>query len=167
MDNCSAHPTIQMKSIELVFLPPNTTSVTQPIDAGIIRNFKVHYQYILLNGRLAASDEGTAFTWNILDVVIAAKTAWNHVTLNTNQNCYRKAGFRWEDTEEQPEVTDDKVWTSFRNVRDRLRDIYRDAVPQDLDDYIDMYSVTETSVSLTDAEMTILTCTVLLKPLSL
>ena len=29
------------------------------MDAGIIRNFKVHYRYILSNGRLAASDEGT------------------------------------------------------------------------------------------------------------
>ena len=149
VDNCSVHPTIQMKSIELVFLPPNTISVT----CGIIRNFKVHYRYILSNGRLAASDEGTAFTWNILDAVIVAKTAWNHVTLNTIQNCHRKVGFRREDTEEQPEVKDDKVWTSFRNIWGRLRDIYGNAVPKDLDDYIDADSVTETSVSLTDAEI--------------
>ena len=153
VDNCSTIPTIQMKSKELVFLPPNTTSVTQPMDAGIIRNVKVHYRYILSNGRLAASDEGTAFTWNILDAVIAAKTAWNQVTPNTIQNCYRKAGFRREDTEEQPEVEDDEVWTSFRNVWGRLMDIYGDGVPHDLDDYIDADSVTETSVSLTDAEI--------------
>jgi hypothetical protein len=153
VDNCSAHPPLQMKSIELVFLPPNTTSVTQPMDAGIIRNLKIHYRYILSNRRLEASDIGTAFKCNILDAVIAAKTAWNHVTPSTIQNCYRKAGFRREDLGEQPEVEDDEFVTPFRNVWDRLRDVYGDAVPQDLDDYIDADRVTETSVSLTDAEI--------------
>ena len=42
MDNYPAHPNIQSKleSITLIFLPPNTTSKSQPCDQGICSEFK-------------------------------------------------------------------------------------------------------------------------------
>ena len=44
VDNCTAHPIIDgLKSIELVFLPPNTTSKTQAMDQGVIRSLKAKY----------------------------------------------------------------------------------------------------------------------------
>jgi len=46
MDNVSSHdPALQEKffNIKVVFLPINTTSKLQPLDAGIIKNFKCHY----------------------------------------------------------------------------------------------------------------------------
>ena len=50
VDNCPAHPNIQatLKTVKLVFLPPNTTSKLQPCDQGIIQNLKVHYRKYLL-----------------------------------------------------------------------------------------------------------------------
>lgn len=45
LDNCTAHPHIQgLRSIRLVFLPANTTSVLQPMDQGVIRSLKCHYR---------------------------------------------------------------------------------------------------------------------------
>ena len=39
VDNCSAHPAnVQLSNIELKFLPPNTTSLIQPMDSGVIKN---------------------------------------------------------------------------------------------------------------------------------
>ena len=44
-DNCPAHPSNPgLQSVELVFLPQNRTSKTQPMDQGI----KVHYRKGLL-----------------------------------------------------------------------------------------------------------------------
>ena len=43
LDNSSAHPQLKLSNIELIFLPPNVTSIIQPCDQGIIRNFKFHY----------------------------------------------------------------------------------------------------------------------------
>ena len=44
VDNCPAHPDINdLKAIELVFLPPNTTSHTQPMDQGVIWSLKSIY----------------------------------------------------------------------------------------------------------------------------
>ena len=38
VDNCPAHPNVDnLQAIELVFLPPNTTSKTQPMVQGVIR----------------------------------------------------------------------------------------------------------------------------------
>ncbi|KAI8488922.1 hypothetical protein Bbelb_334400 [Branchiostoma belcheri] len=38
LDNCTAHPDVQLRNIRLVFLPANTTSILQPLDQGIILN---------------------------------------------------------------------------------------------------------------------------------
>jgi hypothetical protein len=44
MDNSTAHPKMNnVKNIKLVFLPPNTTSMLQPLDQGIINNLKVNF----------------------------------------------------------------------------------------------------------------------------
>ena len=38
IDNCPAHPTIDnLSNVRLIFLPPNTTSVSQPVDQEVIK----------------------------------------------------------------------------------------------------------------------------------
>ncbi|GBM59130.1 hypothetical protein AVEN_255666-1 [Araneus ventricosus] len=49
MNNATSHPDdLKLKNICLVFLPPNTTSMLQPLDQGIIRSFKVGYRKLFL-----------------------------------------------------------------------------------------------------------------------
>ena len=43
IDKCPAHPTINnLKSIKLIFLPPNTTFKLQSLDQGVIRSLKAY-----------------------------------------------------------------------------------------------------------------------------
>ena len=47
IDNRSAHPSINnLVSIELIFLPPNTTSKLLPMDQGVIWSLKANYNTI-------------------------------------------------------------------------------------------------------------------------
>ena len=46
LDNCSAHkPTFCLKNISLFFLPPNTTSILQLCDIGIIKSTKSYFKH--------------------------------------------------------------------------------------------------------------------------
>lgn len=47
IDNCTSHKLgdLELSHVDVHFLPPNTTSKIQPMDAGIIMSFKKHYRY--------------------------------------------------------------------------------------------------------------------------
>ena len=58
IDNCTAHPHVeQLPSIELIFLPPNTTSRTQPMDQGVIRALKAKYRSLAVRKLIAALEK--------------------------------------------------------------------------------------------------------------
>ena len=63
MDNAGCHPPEykeKYSNIKVIFLPPNTTSKVQPLDLGIIQNFKVYYRQLLLRYVLAKIDSCTS-----------------------------------------------------------------------------------------------------------
>ena len=56
LDNVSSHsPDVigKFSNIKVVFLPRNTTSRLQPLDAGIIKKFNVHYRKLIVKHALA------------------------------------------------------------------------------------------------------------------
>lgn len=67
------------------------------MDQGIIQNLKVHYRKRLLRRRIAAIDSGSEFNFNLLDAVFILDKAWNDVKTTTIGNCFRKAGFTFDD----------------------------------------------------------------------
>jgi hypothetical protein len=50
---------MELSNVKPVFLPPNTTARTQPLDPRIIRNFKVKYRKMLLEFLLSCEDVTT------------------------------------------------------------------------------------------------------------
>ncbi|KAH9124184.1 hypothetical protein LEN26_009763 [Aphanomyces euteiches] len=58
IDNAPCHivPEIMLTNVRVLFLPSNTTSVTQPLDAGVIKNFKVKYRKLLLSYLISLVD---------------------------------------------------------------------------------------------------------------
>ncbi|XP_042906733.2 tigger transposable element-derived protein 4 [Parasteatoda tepidariorum] len=93
-DNCTAHcPVEGLKSIELVFLPPNSTCVLQPLDQGIIQSFKSMYRKLLLRDMITAIDKKEEFHVSVLNALFYIDQSWNMVSSKTIENCFRHAGF--------------------------------------------------------------------------
>jgi hypothetical protein len=44
LDNATCQPDIKLTNIQLSFLPPNTGSICQPLDLGVIKAFKAQYR---------------------------------------------------------------------------------------------------------------------------
>ena len=94
IDNCTAHPHLNdLKAITLVYLPPNTTSKTQPMDQGIIKNLKVHYREGILRKLLASVDKKEVLYISVLDALHGLRQAWDLVKPQTIKNCFRHCQF--------------------------------------------------------------------------
>ena len=97
MDNAGCHPPElkgKYSNIKIIFLPPNTTSHLQPLDLGIIQNFKVHYRKLLLRFVISKIDQTTSDTAsqivksiNVLQAIRWVAEAWDSVSQE-----FRKAG---------------------------------------------------------------------------
>ena len=100
IDNCPEHPAIEgLKAITLVFLPPNTTSVLQPCDQGIIQALKMHYGKRVLKKVIAAIEtektpDSVIKEMNVLDAMTTAASVWDDVSHQTIANCFRHVGFK-------------------------------------------------------------------------
>lgn len=100
VDNCPAHLSINdSRSITLIFLPPNTTSVLQPTDQGIIRalksNFRKNLVLKIIHNLHATEDTSTTKhpKITILDAILMIYDAWSKLTPATISNCFKHAGF--------------------------------------------------------------------------
>ena len=101
MDNAGCHPEHSVKdrfsNIKVIFLPPNTTSKLQPLDLGIIQNFKVHYRTLFLRfvlSQIDACDKASEVvkSVSILHSIRWVAQAWEAVSAETIRRCFRKAG---------------------------------------------------------------------------
>lgn len=100
MDNAGCHPEDlreKFSNIKIVFLPANTTSKFQPLDLGIINNFKVHYRKLLMQHVLSVMEECTSASEilkrvTVLQALRWVSQAWKKVSSDIITKCFRRAG---------------------------------------------------------------------------
>jgi hypothetical protein len=79
----------------VAFLPPNTTSHLQPLDAGIIASFKNYFKRHFCRHMLSLFEDGKDINKekiNIKEAIDYLADAWGHVTEETIHNCWKKTG---------------------------------------------------------------------------
>lgn len=95
VDNCSAHSKdiSSLKNVKVIFYPPNCTSRVQPLDLGIIHSFKRHYRKNLVRKAVALIEEGNRenVKIDVLQAINFIVVAWENVSPETIQNCFKKA----------------------------------------------------------------------------
>ncbi|CAI6352429.1 unnamed protein product [Macrosiphum euphorbiae] len=98
LDNATSHPDLKLQNINLVFLPPNTTSHCQPLDQGIIQNFKVIYRQMILRRILSQIDvvkdaDELPKSITVLDALMWIKQSVKKITGSCVTKCFKKSGF--------------------------------------------------------------------------
>ena len=117
LDNATVHPPSlidKFSNIKIIFLPKNTTSRLQPLDAGIIQSFKSKYRKRLMRHVLARINEDLlaseiAKEIDVLQAIEWVAKAWDDVTAKTIKNCFAKCGFN----KTTSEIEDDDVDAEF------------------------------------------------------
>ncbi|GFT95467.1 tigger transposable element-derived protein 1 [Trichonephila clavipes] len=96
VDNAASHPQLEHPNVQLIFLPPNTTSLIQPLDQGIIATFrkyyiKTTYKFILNkleNESLTVKDVWKQFS--IFDCLIHVASISAQIRPRTLNACWKK-----------------------------------------------------------------------------
>lgn len=94
-DNCLAHGSEDdlppLQNFRVIFLPPNTTSRIQPLDAGIIAWVRRRYRRRLLFGVFENIESGKKSIYNgdILTAIRWAYEEWSACPSEVIQNCFR------------------------------------------------------------------------------
>ena len=112
MDNVSSHVAsdVSLSNVVVKFLPANTTSCLQPLDAGIIKAFKMHFRKRLLNHVVSCMDECSSASElskqvNVLHAVNWIASSWRDLEPSTIMKCFAHCGFTWSNIQ-LPEADD-------------------------------------------------------------
>ncbi|KAF0694613.1 Aste57867_14530 [Aphanomyces stellatus] len=106
LDNASSHQVVRadISHVRVLMLPPNTTSVLQPMDAGVISTFKSYYRRHQLNHAIEIIDNITAgavvtaqqrknpYAVDVLQAMMWATQAWIEVSATTIRSCWAHTG---------------------------------------------------------------------------
>lgn len=150
IDNCSSHNALpELDNVHVKFLPPNTTSKLQPLDQGIINNFKVFYRKEIVTQMLDCLEEGNSFNITVLTAMRIADKAWKNVSQTTIRNCFRSCGF------------DNKTGDQLLQLEEGDADLpeewdaltHQQEIPVTFNEFVNFDDNVATTGTLTDAEI--------------
>ena len=113
LDNCSAHPNEEELisadgKVIVKFLPPNVTSLIQPMDQGILVAIKRRYRRKILEELVFQNDHGTSVVnfsrgIHLLKVSEMIAASWNEIQPKTLRLSWRKIFPLEDDDDNNPE----------------------------------------------------------------
>ncbi|CAF1058709.1 unnamed protein product [Brachionus calyciflorus] len=131
IDNAASHKILQkFSNVSIHFLPPSNTSVLQPMDAGIIRSFKINYKNLLVKSFIKSIElENKVILPNVKDAILMMKLAWYNVSSETISNCFshcnfmsKKKSFQLNFNEKDPKWIELKSNIDKFNISQALQD---------------------------------------------
>ena len=100
MDNAPAHPEAsglvsKEGGIKAMYLPPNTTALTQPMDHGVLEAMKRRYRIGMLQKLLLENQEGRSIVdclkkIDLKSIVYMSAAAWDDIIVSTIANSWHR-----------------------------------------------------------------------------
>jgi hypothetical protein len=109
MDNFSAHKAgleqlrDSLQNTKVMWLPPNATSIHQPLDQGIIQNWKTHiqYQFVMFMAQTFDSGKDLSREMHVLRAIRWGISAWeNDVTPSVKSEGSEECNHEYQDNQE-------------------------------------------------------------------
>ena len=106
-DNASSHQVREYSHIKFLMLPPNATSIMQPLDQGIILSAKRRYKKKLAERYLACVENNKDANsllkaLNIVQETNMIAASWRETSSTIIQKCFCKAGFKHHAVDPSP-----------------------------------------------------------------
>ena len=125
-DNASSHQVRDYSHIKFLMLPPNATSIMQPLDQGIILSAKRRYKKKLAERYLACveNNKDANSLLKALDIVQATNmiaASWRETSSTIIQNCFHKAGFKHHAVDPASEIQEDPLPAPAPDVWNRVQ----------------------------------------------
>ena len=125
---------LQLTHVKVVFLPPNTTSHLQPLDAGVIASFKNHFKRKYCRHMLDLFEDGKDINSekiNIKEAINYVAESWGCVTEETVLNCWKKTGILPSLSDED---RDNALQTQQEKLNEEITNIDQMIEELDIDD---------------------------------
>lgn len=116
LDNAPSHPPVDELrdgDIKTLFLPPNVTSICQPMDQGVLEALKRKYRRRLLGFLLSSIDDNSNCITglkkiDVLDVIRWVSEGWEEITSTTLERSWKKL-LQPYDGSDMPNETENEI----------------------------------------------------------
>ena len=125
-DNASSHQVQEYSHIKFLMLPPNATSIMQPLDQGIILSAKRRYKKKLAERYLACVENNKDANsllkaLNIVQATNMIASSWRETSSTIIQNCSHKARFKHHAVDPASEREEDPLPAPAPDVWNRVQ----------------------------------------------
>ncbi|XP_037768584.1 tigger transposable element-derived protein 1 [Chelonia mydas] len=159
LDNAPGHPTSlgdMHPDIQVVFLPPNTTSLLQPMEQGVIASFKAYYLRSTFGQAIWETEKQGGPTlkefWKSFNICHAVKNideAWNEIKQPDLNGVWKKL---CPDFVSDFKGFTDTVKKVTKNVVEMGKDLNLDIAPKDVEELLASHSEELTNEDLIEWE---------------
>ena len=160
-DNASSHQVREYSHIKFLMLPPNATSIMQPLDQGIILSAKRRYKKKLAERYLTCIEnnkDANSFL-KALDIVQATNmiaASWRETSSTIIQNCFCKAGFKHHAVDPASKIEEDPLPAPAPDVWNRVQRWLGDV---HFDEFVASEPEAPTAQPMSDQDIVDLVCT--------
>ena len=153
LDNAPSHPPEQQLrsrdgSIFVMYMPPNVTSLIQPMDQNIIRLTKLYYRKFLLSSVLSKNPENISEALKkvtLREAVLNLHMAWNELNQQTIQKCWNNLLCTNDEDDEEDDVP-------LSVIRERLRSNVDIVISASLD-VVDLLKIVNPNIVCTPTDI--------------